>query len=48
MIRSLAVAIVLTIDPTIIGFEFVAGTRDDKRTLAVRDARHAYVLTESL
>ena len=38
----------ITIDPTIRGFEFVAGSRDGKRTLTLRDAQHEYVFVESL
>jgi len=38
----------ITIDPTIGGFEFVAGSRDGNRTLTLRDAQHEYVFVESL
>src|SRR6267154_787825 len=36
----------ITVDPTIEGFEFVAGTREGKRVLVVRDGQHEYVFTE--
>jgi hypothetical protein len=36
-----------TIDPGTIGFEFVAGSKDGKRTLTIRDSQHEYVYTEA-
>jgi CubicO group peptidase (beta-lactamase class C family) len=37
---------VFTVDPGVVGFEFVVGTKDGKRVLTVRDAQHEYVMTE--
>jgi len=37
----------ITVDPTLIGFEFVAGTGDGRRTLTLRDSQHEYVFTET-
>lgn len=37
----------ITTDPATIGFDFVAGERDGKRVLIVRDGQHEYVFTES-
>ncbi len=36
----------ITIDPMLMGGEFVAGTDKGKRTLTIRDGQHAYVFTE--
>ncbi len=36
----------ITIDPSFIGFEFVVGTADGKRTLTLRDAQHEYPFVE--
>ncbi len=36
-----------TIDPGMIGFEFVAGSKDGKRTLTIRDSQHEYLYTEA-
>lgn len=36
----------VSIDPAVIGFEFVAGEQDGKRTLTTRDGQHEYVYTE--
>jgi CubicO group peptidase (beta-lactamase class C family) len=35
----------ITIDPGIIGFEFVVGARNGKTTLTIRDGQHEYVFT---
>lgn len=37
----------VTIDPGIVGLAFVAGTREGRRTLTVRDSQHEYVYTEA-
>ncbi|MBV9648121.1 MAG: beta-lactamase family protein [Candidatus Eremiobacteraeota bacterium] len=37
----------ITIEPGLEGFEFVAGSRDGRRTLTIRDAQHEYVYTET-
>ena len=37
----------ITIDPTLTGFEFVAGMRDGRRTLTLRDSQHEYVFAET-
>jgi CubicO group peptidase (beta-lactamase class C family) len=37
----------ITIDPTVDGFNFVAGEQDGKRVLIIRDAQHEYAFTES-
>jgi CubicO group peptidase (beta-lactamase class C family) len=36
----------ITIDPTLTGFDFVAGERSGKRVLVIRDQQHEYVFTE--
>jgi hypothetical protein len=36
----------VTLRPGVLGFEFVAGTQDGKRTLTVRDGQHDYVFAE--
>jgi CubicO group peptidase (beta-lactamase class C family) len=36
----------ITIDPGVLGFEFVVGAQDGKRALVVRDAQHEYVFLE--
>jgi hypothetical protein len=36
----------VTIDPTNMGFNFVAGTKDGKRSLTIRDGQHEYRYTE--
>jgi hypothetical protein len=36
----------VTIDPTLIGFEFVVAERDGKRALVIRDAQHEYAFIE--
>jgi hypothetical protein len=36
-----------TIDPGVDGYEFVAGTKDGKRTLTIRDSQHEYVYVEA-
>ncbi len=36
----------ITIVPGLTGFEFVVGSRNDKRTLTLRDAQHEYVYQE--
>lgn len=36
----------ITLDPGLVGFEFVIGDRDGKRVLIVRDGQHEYVFTE--
>jgi Beta-lactamase len=36
----------ITIDPTLIGFEFVVADRGGKRALVIRDAQHEYVFVE--
>jgi len=35
----------LTIEPGIVGFEFVVGEKDGKPTLTIRDGQHEYVFT---
>ncbi|HEY4114951.1 MAG TPA: serine hydrolase domain-containing protein [Rhizomicrobium sp.] len=37
----------ITISPTLQGFEWVIGEKDGKRTLITRDAQHEYVYTEA-
>lgn len=37
----------ITISPTLQGFEFVVGEKDGKRTLTTRDAQHEYVYAEA-
>lgn len=37
----------VTVSPGTSGYEFVAGERDGKRTLTVRDGQHEYVYTEA-
>ena len=38
----------ITVDPGVIGwYTFVAGMREDKRTLTIRDGQHEYLYTES-
>jgi len=37
----------ITIDPTVDGFNFVAGERDGKRALTIRDAQHEYPFAET-
>ena len=37
----------ITIDPGVVGLEFVVGERGGKRVLIVRDAQHEYVFTET-
>jgi CubicO group peptidase (beta-lactamase class C family) len=37
----------ITIDPSFVGFEFVAGSADGQRTLTLRDAQHEYLFTEA-
>ena len=37
----------ITIDPAVTGFEFVAGERDGKRVLVIRDGQHEYVFRET-
>lgn len=36
----------ISITPTVIGFEFVVGEKDGKRTLTTRDGQHEYVFVE--
>jgi CubicO group peptidase (beta-lactamase class C family) len=36
----------ITIDPTLIGFEFVVSEREGKRALVIRDAQHEYAFIE--
>ncbi len=36
----------ITVDPAVMGFEFVMGERDGKRTLTTRDGQHEYVYVE--
>jgi CubicO group peptidase (beta-lactamase class C family) len=36
----------ITIDPTVDGFDFVAGERDGKKALIIRDAQHEYAFVE--
>ncbi len=36
-----------TIDPGVLGFEFVVGDRNGKRVLVLRDAQHEYVFHEA-
>jgi len=38
----------ISVDPTVNGFNFVAGERDGKRALIVRDAQHEYAFVESV
>ena len=38
---------VLTTAPGLIGFEFLVGRKDGKRTLTLRDAQHEYVMVEA-
>jgi CubicO group peptidase (beta-lactamase class C family) len=37
----------ITIDPTLVGFEFVAGERSGKRLLVIRDGQHEYTFIET-
>lgn len=37
----------ITINPGMVGFEFVVGTKGGKRTLTIRDSQHEYVYVES-
>ena len=37
----------ISIDPTVHGFDFVAGERNGKKTLIIRDAQHEYVFVAS-
>jgi CubicO group peptidase (beta-lactamase class C family) len=37
----------ITVDPAVIGFEFVVADRSGKRSLIIRDGQHEYVFTES-
>jgi hypothetical protein len=37
----------ISISPSVQGFEFVIGEKDGKRTLTTRDAQHEYVYTEA-
>ena len=37
----------ITIDPAILGLEFVVGSSADKRTLTTRDGQHTYVFTDA-
>jgi hypothetical protein len=37
----------LTVNPGVIGFEFVVSERDGKRALVLRDAQHEYVFAEA-
>lgn len=36
----------VSVDPGLVGFEYVIGTKDGKRVLITRDAQHDYVFTE--
>ena len=36
----------ITIVPGLTGFEFVVGSRNDRRTLTLRDPQHEYVYQE--
>ena len=36
----------VSVDPGLVGFEYVIGTKDGKRVLTTRDAQHDYVFTE--
>ena len=36
----------VTVDPAVLGFEFVEGERGGKRTLTTRDGQHEYVYVE--
>jgi CubicO group peptidase (beta-lactamase class C family) len=36
----------ITIDPGLVGFEFVVGSSNGRRTLTIRDSQHEYVYTE--
>ena len=38
----------ITIDPGIVGVEFVVGMNDGKRTLVLRDSQHEYVFAEAV
>src|SRR5262249_31297799 len=38
----------ITIDPTLLGFEFVVADRDGRRALIVRDGQHEYVFAEAV
>jgi hypothetical protein len=37
----------ITVDPGIIGLDFVVGTTEGRRTLTTRDGQHSYVFTEA-
>ncbi len=37
----------ITVDPEILGLDFVAGSSAGKRTLTTRDAQHTYVFAEA-
>lgn len=37
----------ITVDPGVIGLNFVAGSKDGKRILTTRDGQHVYVFTET-
>jgi CubicO group peptidase (beta-lactamase class C family) len=37
----------VSIEPTLMGFEFVAGAREGKRVLVIREAQHQYLFTEA-
>jgi len=37
----------ITFDPGVDGYEFVAGTKNGKRTLTIRDSQHEYVYAEA-
>jgi CubicO group peptidase (beta-lactamase class C family) len=37
----------ISVDPTVNGFNFVVGERDEKRALIIRDAQHEYAFVES-
>jgi hypothetical protein len=37
----------ITVDPAVIGLDFVVGSKDGKRILTTRDGQHVYVFTES-
>lgn len=37
----------ISVDPGLLGFDFVAGERGGKRVLVIRDAQHEYVFTEA-
>ena len=36
----------ITIDPSVVGFEFVVGERNGKKVLIIRDGQHEYVFNE--